>query len=414
MTEEREVARCRFVDSHRIAVVLRPWTDEEENAFEKTLGFVLDDLRDVEELGLRRGGPDPRLAGVEPRLPEALGFAPQEASAVETEAARRSLGIEAGAWPHRMWDICWIDDSTIAGVHDGCQLELWNSAGRSTLRLVGEGHGVQLLPHAGRLLVHVLDRGDRRRGPGGATSTLYALAGDELQLMRSYDRAYAFSIGGSGRILARDTGDPYGHRGRADLILDGCGRTLRQADLGRYDCFNHYIRVDGKECLYFLQGTPPSSHEHKRLCEITPDGVVRDAMPWDPASGHFMEGTACPLPDGSIVIGYYVHNPRPGSGAAFVERRRLESSETLWRYGIAFPPGALEYVHSVRCVVAATLDGNLCALDLDTGNLRKEIRVTLDGAATAVTSLASWGECLAAGTLDGRAIIFRLRRGPSC
>src|SRR5262249_5000452 len=69
-TEEREVVRCRFVDADRVAVVLRPWADEEENAFEKNFGFVLDDLRDVEELGLRRGGPDPRLAGVEPRLPE--------------------------------------------------------------------------------------------------------------------------------------------------------------------------------------------------------------------------------------------------------------------------------------------------------------------------------------------------------
>ena len=109
---------------------------------------------------------------------------------------------------------------------------------------------------------------------------------------RAFENACSFSIDRQGRILARDTGDLHRKRARRDRVLDPSGKVLLEKDLGHYDRFNHYVRLDGEEELYFLRGSPPSSHEAKRLCGIDLGGSVRERMVWDQESEHSMEGCA--------------------------------------------------------------------------------------------------------------------------
>ncbi|MEO0425654.1 MAG: hypothetical protein AAF184_25205 [Pseudomonadota bacterium] len=73
--DSRQAVRCRFIDEGRAAVLLRP-RDEEEfsgddgdwDASDVFIGLVLDDLRDIRELGIRSEEylRDPRLEDVEP------------------------------------------------------------------------------------------------------------------------------------------------------------------------------------------------------------------------------------------------------------------------------------------------------------------------------------------------------------
>jgi hypothetical protein len=38
---------------------------------------------------------------------------------------------------------------------------------------------------------------------------------------------------------------------------------------------NHYLRIDGTDGLYFLRGTPPSSHATRNCAESTPTAASR-------------------------------------------------------------------------------------------------------------------------------------------
>ncbi|MEO1087889.1 MAG: hypothetical protein AAFY88_26950, partial [Acidobacteriota bacterium] len=96
--DSRQAVRCRFIDERRAAVLLRP-RDEEEfsgddgdwDASDVFVGLVLDDLRDIRELGIRSEEylRDPRLEDLEPIDPSSLGF-----HRVPTFHERRASAIE--------------------------------------------------------------------------------------------------------------------------------------------------------------------------------------------------------------------------------------------------------------------------------------------------------------------------------
>ncbi len=404
LAESREVVACRFVDDSRLAVLLRP-RDEEEygeaNAFETFVGVVLDDLRDAAELGLHRDGSDPRLQGLRPIPPCSLGFETPSSSVRDEDELGRSLVAHYEA-RHRTWDVRWTAPETLALVHDRCHLELWTAGGERTQRFEGRGHGVQLLDVAERLHVHALDRGNP--GPGDtAKSALFELAGRDLALRREFDRAYAFSVDALGRVLARDvTGGA-----TTDLVLDSRMGTLLETTLGHYDCFNHHVRLDGGDALWFLRGTPPASHRHKRLCRVTRGLAAHEVLDWDGASTHHMEGTACWIGSDAVAIAYRVYDPNPSKGSAVVERRSLATGRTVWQHSLHFPPIALRHILPLEVIVWGTLDGRLGALDARTGRPVGETTLQVDGVPTAPTCLDYAAGRLVVGTIDGRALVLR-------
>ncbi|HSW32342.1 MAG TPA: hypothetical protein VLH36_01880 [Steroidobacteraceae bacterium] len=414
IAESRDVVACRFVDDSRLAVLLRPRHEEEYegNAFETFVGTVLEDLRDTAEVGLPRGDVDPHLRDLRPLDPGSLGFDTPKSAARDERELGRSL-IEQFDVRHRTWDVRWTGPETLALVHDGCHLELWTARGERTHRFEGRGHGVQLLDVAGHLLVHVLDRGKPLEGEP-AKSALFELESASLRCRREFDRAYLFSVDALGRILARDVREPtirersFAPRdaGR-DLVLDPDTGTLLDTTLGHYDCFNHHVRLDGGDALLFLRGTPPTSHEHKRLCRVTRTLAVEEVLGWDGTSSHHMEGTACWIGCGDITLGYRVHDPNPSKATAMVERRSLATGATGWRVPLHLPPVALRHVPPLDVVVWATLDGQLGAVDARTGRPAGNAKLHVDGADTAPTCLDYAAGRLAVGTIDGRALVLR-------
>ena len=69
-----------------------------------------------------------------------------------------------------------------------------------------------------------------------------------------------------------------------------------------------------------------------------------------------------------------------------------------------------QYVQRSECVVCATLDGRLGALDTKTGRLLEDLPFAPYGAPTVGVSLDSYEDRLAAGTIDGRVLVYRLDR----
>lgn len=383
----REVVRVRWIDGSRLAVLVRPENDvDSEDAFSQVHGAELADV----DVPLRRGR-EPRLS-VQPSAPEAFGFA--DSAPPSDPAWAVAGGLPPGIRREAIRDIAYVD-GRIAAVSDDCLVCLWDVALRQVNRITGEGSGTQILQVAGRVVIAAVENHG---------SVLHLLDGDALRMLRRFDRTYLFSADAHGRLLARDTGR---EAPRLDLVLDAAGTTLQTADLGHFDVFNHSLRLDGRECLHFLRGTPASQHTNKILAAITIDGEVHEQMRWDGEGAHRMDPSACLVDDGALVMGFRVHNYNPDKGQRFIARRDRHGA-VEWQVQWPCAPVALAHAPAMGAVIVVSLDGTLAALDARTGARRGETKLVLGGMLAPPTCIAVHEARATIGTLDGRLVTVSL------
>jgi hypothetical protein len=234
-------------------------------------------------------------------------------------------------------------------------------------------------------------------------------ADDALTEVHRFDGIYAFSASGRDQVLGRldrrvGTGLP------RDLLIDALKGEVRQIDLGHYDCFNHYLGVDGAPDLYFLQGAPPSSHKHKWMCRLRPDGRVERLWPLLRDDGshasHAMECLGHAIEDGpgaGLVVAGRHYEPIPsGAVQGFIYRKPLDANREIWRHATASSTSAIAHLPGLGLVAAAFLDGTLSLFDAATGAIRATGPTTIDGVPTVIFAMDARGDILAVGTFDGR------------
>lgn len=408
--ESREVVQCRFVDESRLAVTLRPRDEDEFEGEEICVGLILDDFRDASESGFDRsaGGADPRLANLTPLDPQSLGFAtPPMHFQERRQRFERVLGVQTNYEERvRAWDVAWIADDRIALSHDNCHVEVWTLGGERELLETGEGFGVQILSGPAGPLIHALRRGNHYQGTEDR-STLYRLGQNGLEMAHAFDHAVVLSTDNKGNLLCRDPGDLLQKRERLDRVLTSDFREVFAGDLGHYDCFNHFVRLDGGDGLYFLQGTPPKSHEQKRLCRFNRDGTSASVLPWDSAELHLNDSSACWGPRGSIVRAFRVYDPLPCQGAKQIQRCDLATGEALWSTATSALVTSMVMIGQKYLAYALT-DGELGLLSIDDGSVLFRVALEIEGAPSVATALAVNGLRLAIGTIDARLLVYEL------
>lgn len=420
LPESREVTRVRFDEQGRLlTALLRP-----RNAHE----FEPDKPFDV-FLGLRTpteqawaGIPEEALARLRPGPPAAFGFDAGKPGSGTTQDAESQAAMELGrlfpGYEQRShcWDVAWLDDHRLALTHEACLLEVWATNSVREAHHVGSGFGCQLLfaPKAQRYLVHEMHRENFFQETQDRSS-LHELNLETLGLrpFHVWDRAYSFSLNQEGWLLGRDTTPDHEQRERADLVLEPGTPAPRATDLGAYDPFNHFLRLDGFPDLYFLQGTPRDSHEDKRLVRW---GVSegREVPLWpiewaQVGKRQLMDCAALRIDEATLAFAFRVYSPRvdlPYAGV--LTQRRLDDGTVLWQYPINAQVTALAHSEAHGCLIYALTSGELGLLDVATGALLWSGRLRVGGVESVALSLALRDERLAVGTLDGRLLLSRL------
>ncbi|MCA9179506.1 MAG: hypothetical protein KDB14_33855 [Planctomycetales bacterium] len=413
--ESREVVQCRFVDSSRLAVTLRPrfedeFGGEENEALETCVGLILDDLRDAIEAGFKlpQGEGDPRLVDLVPLDPGSLGFStPPMHFKERRQRFDAALGGSANYEERaRAWDVRWITAERIALVHDNCHIEVWNVNGEREVQVTGEGFGVQILGGPNGPLVHVVRRANYSETTDDR-STLFRLVSSGLEQVHEFDGAVVISMDDKGNLLCRDPGDWQRKRGRMDQVLTSELNQVFAGDLGHYDCFNHFMRLDGGDGLYFLQGTPPSSHEHKRLCRFNSDGSVSPVFKWDDAKSHLMNGSACWGPNGSLLRSFSVYDPCPGQSSKKIQRCNVATGRALWTTEVSALVTSMAIIGEEFLAYALT-DGEIGLLSIEDGSVLFQGAVKIGDAPSVATAIAANGSRLAIGTIDARLLLYAL------
>ena len=395
LDESRQVVACRFLDDHRAHVLLRPYSEEEFediDPFVTVVGLTLDVFSDKK----------PELNGLVPVQPESLGFSESELSRPGGHPDFDRRALEEFGWEERtrVWDLAWLSDDRLAVVHDNCHVEVWDTSGERILKVKGDGFGVQVFDSG---LLHVLQS---ERGITGlrSQSHLYRVTDTRVERLVELDSPFLFSQDSSGRILARQLKSR--KETKRDLILgpDVTERWSRR--LGEYDCFNHYVRIDGADSLYFLRGEQPEEHRGKELVRIGQDDTVEEVLLWDGGERHLMTGAACFATSKRLLRTYMIHHPRPSICECRIDCCDLRSGKTIWIRAVEKPVVALAKLDD-KAVFSLT-NGHMLVLRIEDGELLWEGRAQINGVATMVMSLAARGTRVAAGTVCGRVLLYEL------
>ena len=335
------------------------------------------------------------------------------------EALNRGADERVAAWLDlpklgmrgAIWDVAWLGPDQIASVSDDCLLQVSDLTGAELARIEGDGYGAAIV-RSEPPLVHAAR--PRTRSDSGVTSRLLAIRDGALVELGSYPGSYSFTGSSDGTVLGRLDRHQSGSAA-TDLLVEVATGAGASIDLGHYDCFNHYVGIEGAPEHYFLQATPPEGHERKRLCRLDADRKVENLWPILHPDGsyasHAMECCGCYLEDAAgpgIVLAGTHYDPNPSTPTrGFIYRKWIGADHELWRQPASAASSAIAHLETLGVIAAAFLDGTLRLLDAMTGATKAAGRVTINGQPTVIYSLAANDCDLAIGTIDGRVAVLR-------
>jgi hypothetical protein len=309
-----------------------------------------------------------------------------------------------------VWDVAILDSKSIGFVHKDCLLEITDLQGEIQQSFQGEGYGVQIYRSPKPLVYVVRVDEHTKHFWENRNAILMQLDSGNLGERASIPGSYTFSVSRDDIVLGRRDRSFQSERNSdpLDIILSVRSNELLKYDLGHYDVFNHFLRVDGAPFLFFVQGTPPSSHQNKYLCTVGTEGHVERLWPLLEGRGdhasHAMECCFCFIEDsqgrGMIVSGRH-YDPQSFAYHGFIYRKNLSGQE-LWRHPMTAGATSIKFASSVGVVVAALLDGTILVLRGTDGAILNREPFRSDGYASIVYSLDVDDANIAFGTIDGR------------
>lgn len=458
LDESREAVTCRFDDDGQaLQVTLRPPVDE--SFYDAERGLTLRPWRGD------GSPPEPtRYMWLDATIPAAAWQPPQERSIdldqlpvtfsrtsgfgdrytrQPQEAVQQTLAEIARAAGQRytprwdVWDLAWTPGNRLLAVRNGTALECWTREGDLIRHLPDPMDGVQVLPAPAGDVTYVnlfggwVPRATPRTSPVAATRVeRIDLRSWERRVVPGLDAPVTLSIAASAHLLARDTDKEWHRRDgpTRDRLITPDLAVSAPLDLGGYDLFNHYLRIDGAPHLYFLQATPPRTDWDRRprqhavrdkwICRIDPDSLrIERLFPleWDPArNGQLVRACGTYVRDEhgeALILACCIQHPRVSrSVEARIVRRRLDDGHTRWTAVFDSQITALVHLPAAGAVVFALTGGQLGVLDARTGALLDLQQVAVAGTASLALVLAGWGNQVAAGLVDGRLVLYECRR----
>lgn len=420
LRENREVTTCQFSrDGRQLYFVLRPpcEEDEEGNSLEETFYTYASQqyfeslfLESIKEITMREAG-----------ISEAYTI---QNEAHITEILSQLALENALAYEKRwhVWDVCMLKDNAILATSAINYLEHWSVDGRlqSAIPAQEKARAVEILelPETDAYLINVEQRSIN---PIQSNTVGYQWHMKTHELKEWIKRDYPISVSANKDLdlLAREVFRfPKDKNKTLDFIIHADGSLSSDLNLGHYDLINHYLRIKDAPHLYFIQGTPASSHEQKWICQLTAANQQYERLfplEWDTKrKAHMFSDGGCYCEDSQgqaliLAVRFYAPNPSAlPKDHALVMRRKLPHGEVLWKQGFDSQITSILWIEEHNLILLALTQGKLCILSADEGQLLSVEEVKIHGVQSVIMSMSYHHNNLVAGTIDGRIICYEL------
>lgn len=401
-TDNREVKRCAFIDNgNKLRFVISPTGDLDGQPYTETTyeigypcatGISLDQIEPVSivHTDVLGEGEDHKTV---------RDIAEHKLASLATKADRYY------ASKRMAWDILFLDDYRIAVARNQSTIEIWDTQTLEVkeIRLPDAGDCVQLFLNAANqtLLVNCWVHDHWR----SQHNIFYAIDLSSFTVDEIIRCNHFLSRSSENYFLARQT--DYVDRTKEDFILDCNYNIVYINRLGHYDLFNHYLRIDDCESLYFLQGDPSEGHENKIVCSINPTtGKIKKLWQIEKKPDLFNEISGVLFKNTLILSGKRFRGLSDFSELFAID---LVTEKEVWHVTLPGKTSCLAKMEELNIVIIALTNGEILLVDLGKGQTIETLTPVHNFTFERPLSLAVRGTQLGVGLTNGEICIYEIQ-----
>jgi hypothetical protein len=399
-TDHREALSCSFTDDgSTLRFTVSPPDDLYEEAHtDQTyeVGFPI-----TEAVPLHSLTPAAVSLHLDPLDPDQC----RQRSAGITEELRALCELKGHAFPGTglIRDLLFLTKDRLA-IAKGTTIQLLDlmTLERQSISLPDQQQCVQLfhLPSTGRLLANTWQQ-------GSTETVLYAIDLNEGQISQTLPCAHTFSMNRNGLLFGRqnDWQNRRQPKQQSDFIADDTFSVLFRKQLGHYDLFNHYLRIDHEDCFYFLAGTPATQHTNKALFSLDPVTFeIREVVRLEKHPDHFNNLNGIVV-EGLLVLQAHAYSPQEKAHLLFAID--LRDGVKKWTRPVTSQVAAFAPLENGRLLALALVEGTIELIEPVTGQTLETHSTRQGRLLSQPLAMAAKNGTLAVGLTDGSVLVMR-------
>jgi len=271
-----------------------------------------------------------------------------------------------------VWDIAFINSNKLAIALSDAKIQIIevDSDKSTTIILPVEGNATQIFfnDSTNKLIVNIFPHQFSYKKE---KNKFYEIDINTLKHRKIFEGSFSLSKTNLNEFLARQT-DYLGNE-KYDIIFDTHFNEKVKLELGHYDLFNHYIRIDNANNFYAFIGNPKNQHKNKRLIEIDKNFKINTIIEIEKEPVMY-----------NNLVGYLINDIFVFSGKnysisynyeVFAYKKKKKNSffsnkKELWKFGLSGQVTAVTKLNNIKnIIILTTTTREILVIDILAGKI---------------------------------------------
>tara|TARA_R110002050_G_scaffold1314_1_gene9628 strand:- start:136 stop:1704 length:1569 start_codon:yes stop_codon:yes gene_type:complete len=307
---------------------------------------------------------------------------------------------------HLIWDILFINKQEIAVARNNAIIEIWNieTGIVKEIRLPNTGDCVELFLNStnNSLLVNLWSRDFQSEN----TNKLFSIDLLNLEIQEVINCSHTISKSKNNYFLARQF--DHSDKKKKDFIFSPNYKVVFEKRFGHYDLFNHYLRIDNSEFLYYLVGNPKEQHQNKTLCSINPETFeIKEVWQIEKQSNHYNDLNGIKINDDLILSGKVYSSNRNSYDTQELFRIDLMTKKEKWLRTVNSQVCSFGIIDNGLTIVLALTNGQIELIESANGKTIEVINRSKNQSFARPLSLATFDNKIVVGLTNGQIEIYK-------
>jgi hypothetical protein len=305
-----------------------------------------------------------------------------------------------------IWDIVFINQQEIAIARNNATIEIWDIETEEIkeIKLPDIGDCVELFFNStnNSLLVNLWSRDFQSEN----TNKLFLIDLSSLEVREVINCSHTISKSKDNYFLARQV--DHSDKTKKDFILSSNFEVVFEKRFGHYDLFNHYLRIDNSELLYYLAGNPKEQHQNKTLCSINPlTFETKEVWQLEKQPNHFNDLNGIKINDDLIISGKVYSSNRNPYDTQELFCIDLVTKREKWLRTVSSQVCSFGSIDNGATLVLAMSNGQIELIESDNGKTIEVINRDKNQSFARPLSLATVNNKIAVGLTNGQIEIYK-------
>lgn len=304
-----------------------------------------------------------------------------------------------------IWDVVFITKNEIALARNNATVEIWNidTGTVKEINFFDTGDCVELFFNTSNnsLLVNLWSRDFQSEN----TNKLFSIDLSNLEFQEVINCSHTISKSKNNYFFARQV--DHSDKTKKDFILSPSYQVAFEKRFGHYDLFNHYLRIDNSELLYYLVGNPKEQHQNKILCSINPTTFeTKEVWQLEKQPNHYNNLNGIKIKDDLILSGKVYSSNRNPYDTQELFCIDLVTKKEKWLRTLSSQVCSFAILDNNSTLVLALTNGQIELIESANGKTMEVINRAQNQSFARPLSLATFENKIAVGLTNGQIEIY--------